>query len=455
MASYSYLTRSELITVLINKENELNKQKLKTEPATVDAKKNWNDVKASLEADITAIQSRLKETMPTSTTPPVPANGDQSVTPIVNDQNMIKSMKEQSIITNLLDVIRTVTKMATGDSMEKFIAEMDQIYQVEVEPQLGELQKLEDEFVRGTKRLLPHVMFSQMSKSGEDTSTWDALKKYLITNHGSKIKMFQHLTRLWNLEARPEDKLTDFGAKLEEETHTAAMHIKKLFTKKHTKQGQPDVQMSADDVFKLMAAMLASIQVRKNHEDIFKAMIKKMDTHWTASSLAADAQDYIDRLGATDNVTRTGAEVSFLAKSKTFKSSDQKKPLEDESSKAIKELQKQNEAIHQAIKSLTLTNMSSKTGGRSGLGDSKYNDARSRVNASKPRHEQICFKYNYGKCKGQTCPDGRRHVEDHVAHAAVGAAVDEVIEEAEVEAEVDTYNDQRLDSLFQFGPNPN
>ena len=72
MASYSYLTRSELITVLINKENELNKQKLKTEPATVDAKKNWNDVKASLEADITAIQSRLKETMPTATTQPVP-----------------------------------------------------------------------------------------------------------------------------------------------------------------------------------------------------------------------------------------------------------------------------------------------------------------------------------------------------------------------------------------------
>ena len=50
---------------------------------------------------------------------------------------------------------------------------------------------------------------------------------------------------------------------------------------------------------------------------------------------------------------------------------------------------------------------------------------------------------------------GRRHVEDHVAHAAVGAAVDEVTEETEVEAEVDPYNDQRLDSLFQLGPNPN
>ena len=108
----------------------------------IHAKKNWNEVKASLETDITAIQNRLKETMPTATTPPVPADGEQSVTPLATDQTMIKSMKEQSIIQNLLDVIRTVTKMATGDSMEKFIAEMDQIYQVEVEGQLTELPQV-------------------------------------------------------------------------------------------------------------------------------------------------------------------------------------------------------------------------------------------------------------------------------------------------------------------------
>ena len=177
--------------MLISKENELDKQKFKTEPSTNDAKKNLNELKTSLQADIKAIQDRLKETLPTATPPPVPANGEQSVTPVATDQNMIKSMKEQSIIQNLLDVIRIVTKMATGDSMEKFIAEMDQIYQVEVEGQLQELPQLEDKFVRGTKRLLPHVMFSQMSKSGQDTTTWDNLKKYLITNHGSKITMFQ------------------------------------------------------------------------------------------------------------------------------------------------------------------------------------------------------------------------------------------------------------------------
>ena len=448
MSDYSFLTRPELIQLLLHNKTELNKQLIKTEPADAPGKKSLTDIKKRLETEIKAIEAKLKESIATVTTPAAAPTAGNSTLALSNDEALMKSMQEQATVQNLLDVIRNVPKMVVGDSMERFVADMDQIYEVEVKDQVTDLPKLEDEFVRATKRLLINTMFSQMNKSGEDTSTWKLLKKYLITNHGSKITMFQHLTRLWNLEPKAEEKLTDFAAKLEDQIHTASLHIKKLFTKNHTRANQAAVEMSADDVFKLVGAMLASIQVRKNHEDIFRSMIKKMDTHWSASSLAADAQDYIDRLGATDNITKTGAEVSFLAKSKTFKSSDQKKTLEDESSKAIKELQKQNEAIHQAIKSLTLTNMSSKTGGRSGLGDSKYNDARSRVNSSKPRHEQICFKFNYGKCKGKTCPDGRRHVEDHVAHAAV----DEVIEEAEVEAEVDPYNDQFLDSLFQPGP---
>jgi len=447
--------------VLFHKETELNKQLVKIEPTDAPGKKVLTDIKKRLENEIKAIQAKLKETVPPA---PVAAPaeaapaGDQTLT-LANEQALMKSMQEQATVQNLLDVIRNVPKMVIGDSMERFVADMDQIYEVEVKDQVAGLQKLEDEFVRATKRLLINTMFSQMNKSTEDTSTWESLKKYLITNHGSKITMFQHLTRLWNLEPKSEEKLTDFAAKLEDQVHTASAHIKKLFTKNHSKSNEPDVEMTADDVFKLVAAMLTSIQVKKNHEDIFRSMIKKMDTHWTASSLAADAQDYIDRLDTNSNITRTGAEVSFLSKSMNNKSSEQKKSsrdksLEDESSKAIKELQKQNEAIHQAIKSLTLTNMSSKTGGRSGLDDPKYHKAKSKVNAYKPRHEQICFKYNNGKCTGQICPEGRRHVDNYVAQAAVDACYDEgSYHEAEAEEQNnDEIPREVLDSLFQFGP---
>ena len=449
MADYSYLNRSELVQLLMNQKNELVKQMVKTEPKDQSAKESLQGMRASLEADITAIEAELKKTVTTAVTPAAPANN--AVVHVEHDQAMVKSMADQATVSNLLEVIRNEPKMVLGDSMERFVAQMDQIYEVEVKDQVSELHKLEDEFVRATKRLLINTMYSQMSKSGEDTSTWELLKKYLITNHGSKITMFQHLTRLWNLEPKPEEKLTDFAAKLEDQIHTASIHIKKLYTKKHSTSGQAAVEMSADDVFKLVGAMLTSIQVKKNHEDIFRSMIKKMDTHWTASSLAADAQDYIDRLDTASNITKTGAEVSFLAKSKNSKSSDQKKSSgkksnEDESTKAIKELQKQIEAIPKAIQSLTLTNTSSKTGGRSG--PSRKFDAdpklKSKYNYGKDKRLQICWQHLNGKCTRTNCL--RRHVDQHVARAA--------LEEVQCEEAV---QDQPvpLNSLFQQGPEMN
>ena len=449
MSDYSYFSRSELVQLLINQKNELVKQKVKTEPKDQPGKQSLQDVKTSLEADIAAIEAELKKTAATTVTPVASTNN--VVAHAESDQAMVKSLQEQATVQNLLDVIRNEPKMVLGDSMERFVAQMDQIYEVEVKDQVTELPKLEDEFVRATKRLLINTMFSQMDKSTEDTSTWELLKKYLITNHGSKITMFQHLTRLWNLEPKSEEKLTDFAAKLEDQVHTASTHIKQLFTKKHTAANQQGVEMTADDVFKLVGAMLTSIQVKKNHEDIFRSMIKKMDTHWTASSLAADAQDYIDRLDSNSNITKTGAEVSFLAKAKNSKSSDQKKTsgkknTEDESTKAFKELQKQIEAIPKAIQSLTLTNTSSKTGGRSGPSKNVDPDQKwkSKYNAGKDKRFQICWKYQNGNCHWKHCP--RRHVDEHAARAA--------IEEVQ-SAEAVQGQSVQLNSLFQQGPEMN
>ena len=441
MADYSFYSRSELMQLLMNYKNELGKYMIKPEPSNTSEKTNLAQYKTKLETEINAIEAQLKAAGPAG-----PSGG--ALAPTAADQAMIQSMKEQVMVQNLQDVIRSVPKMVTGDSMEKFIAEMDQIYQVEVQGQLTELPRLEGDFTRATKRLLTNVMYSQMAKSGQDTTSWDNLKKYLITNHGSKITMFQHLTRLWNLEAKPEEKFTDFCAKLEEEVHTASVHIKKLYTKNHTPAGGRSVEMSADDVFKLVGAMLASIQVRKNHEEIFKAMIKKMDSHWTASSLGADAQDYIDRLGSTNNVTTTGAEIAFIANAKNPKSSDQKKSsakktIEDESSEAIKELQQQNEAIQKTLQSLTLTNVSSQTGGRGRFSMTKgwpYNRKR-------PRNEQICFKFNNGTCTGNICPDGRRHVDDNAARLAI-----EDPKQDETCHYQEQPTDSQLNSLFGLGP---
>mgnify|MGYP001292404235 CR=1 FL=1 len=265
-------------------------------------------------------------------------------------------------------------------------------------------------------------MYEQMDKSGTATTTWTEMKKYLVENHGSKITMFQHLNRLWQLEIKADEKLTDYGARVEEQVHKASLHIMKKFGKDHKKADDTPKDMAAEDVFKLIGAMLASLQVRKEHEDVFKSMIKGMDKHWTASSLLADAQDYVDRLGANHNATKTGVEVAFHSTSNKNKSSNQKKSstksTSDESSKVFKDLQKQLEANAKAIQSLTLTNKSAQTGERSGdFSSISKEEIKKIIKAGKqlPKDQQICISFLKGNCKyGDKC--FRIHPAKHSAH---------------------------------------
>ena len=415
MAEYDFYTRAELMDLLKFNEAELNKQMVKAEPTEAAAKTAAGNVKTLLKNKIKDIKATLKANMAVATPPQAAAEPAAQPT---YDLEMVKTMKENATIQNLLEVVRAVQKLNVGDSIERFVSELDQIYKVEVEPQVGEVQSLEAEFVRAAKRLLTFSMYEQMDKSGTNTTTWAEMKKYLVENHGSKITMFQHLNRLWKLEIKADEKLTDYGARLEEQIHKASLHIMKKFGKDHKGNDDRPKDMAPEDVFKLIGAMLASLQVQKEHEDVFKSMIKNMDKHWSAGSLLADAQDYVDRLGANHNATKTGVEVAFHSTSNRNKSSNQKKSstksTSDESSKAFKDIQKQLEANAKAIQSLTLTNKSAQTGERSTT--LTREEARKIMDAGrdKPVEKQICLPFLRGDCirKGK-CKYGRKHVKDY------------------------------------------
>ena len=415
MAEYDFYTRAELMDLLKFNESELNKQMVKAEPTETAAKTAAGNVKTLLKNKIKDIKATLKANMAVATPPQAAA---VPAAPPSYDLEMVKTMKENATISNLLEVVRAVPKLNTGDSIERFVSELDQIYKVEVQPQVGEVQSLESEFVRAAKRLLTFSMYEQMDKSGTNTSSWTEMKKYLVENHGSKITMFQHLNRLWQLEIKSDEKLTDYGARVEEQVHKASLHIMKKFGKDHKNNDDSPKDMAAEDVFKLIGAMLVSLQVRKEHEDVFKSMIKGMDKHWTASSLLADAQDYVDRLGANHNATKTGVEVAFHSTSNRNKSSNQKKSstksTSDESSKVFKGIQKQLEANAKAIQSLTLTNKSAQTGERSTILSKEEIKKIVDVGRKKPIDKQICIHFLNGKCNRRgICNDGRKHVKDY------------------------------------------
>jgi len=427
---FDYLTRAELCDYLKFKEDLLNNLSIKTEPASGDGKQAQEAVKNQLKTEIEQIKATLKASKAVAATT-LPVAEMASASAQNYDKQMVKTMRETATIQNLLDVIRAVPKLSVGDSIERFVSELDQIFKVEVQPQLGEISSIENEFVRAAKRLLTFSMYEQMDKSsGTDTESWNGMKKYLIENHGSKITMFQHLNRLWRLEPKPEEKLTDYGARVEESIHKASLHIMKKFGKDHASK-----DMTAEDVFKLIGAMLVSLQVQKEHEFIYRAMIKTMDKHWTAGELLADAQDYVDRLGSDQNAIKTGAEVAFH--SMENESADDSS---DESTKVLKELQQQLEANTKAIQSLTLTNTSSQTGGRSVTVSQEDIDKILQAGKGKPRDQQICLHFLNGKCNSiGKCRYGRKHVNSAQVFMA---------NQEDIEPEIPEEYSQ-LDELFQ------
>ena len=437
-SEFDYFTRAELCDKLKFTEERLDNLSIKTEPEPEKDKQQQEIVKTRLKTEIEKIKAALKASMAVA----VPAPPVAEIVP-AHDEQVVKTMRENAMVQNLLEVVRLVPKLSVGDSIERFVSELDQIYKVEVLPQLGQISSLENEFVRTAKRLLTFSMYEQMDKSGAKIDKWLEMKRYLIENHGSKITMFQHLNRLWRLEPKPQESLTDFGARVEEQIHKASIHIMKKFGKDHKENDNSSKDMTAEDVFKLIGAMLVSLQVQKEHEFIYRAMIKSMDKHWSAGSLLADAQDYVDRLGSSNNATKTDVEVAFHSNANRNKSSHQKKASHkssDESTKILKDNQKKIEAIEKAIQSLTLTKKSAQTGERSGdfTPISKEEIKKIIKNGKRlPKDQQICISFLKGNCKGK-CKDGRKHQKDFKAYMACH---EDVVE--------DVQSDADLDALFQ------
>ena len=439
---FDCFTRAELMDLLKFNQSELNNGKVKAEPSGETEQKAAGELKALLETNITNIKAALKATMAVAV--PAPPIAEPPIVPAPNyDEQVVKTMRENAIVQNLYEVVRSVQKLNVGDDIERFVSELDQIYKVEVQPQLGQISSLENEFVRTAKRLLTFSMYEQMDKSGAKIDKWLEMKRYLIENHGSKITMFQHLNRLWRLEPKPQESLIDFGARVEEQIHKASLHIMKKFGMDHKENDNSSKEMTAEDVFKLIGAMLVSLQVQKEHEFIYRAMIKSMDKHWSAGSLLADAQDYVDRLGSSNNATKTDAEVAFHSNANRNKSSHQKKASHkssDESTKILKDNQKKIEAIEKAIQSLTLTKKSAQTGERSGdfTPISKEEIKKIIKNGKRlPKDQQICISFLKGNCKGK-CKDGRKHQKDYTVYMA---RHENVVEDVQTDAD--------LDALFQ------
>ena len=317
-----YFNRQELINERARCSSELNQLKIKKEDdGTI--KENVDQIKNDLNAIIQKCDERLKAqkeekiAMDSNNS----AQNTATVATSVNGEVMVQSMQKNAKMQQILDTVRTTDKLKTGDSIETFVCGLSQLYSIEVKPQLGILPNLETEFVNCAKGLLTYPMFTQLEKSGESSTTWSELEKYLISTHGSRISNFQHLHRLWNCQLQEGERFCDFGARLEEKIHHASMHIQQSFKKKH---GGAD--MTATDVFALMGAMLAALQIKSSHEDAYKSLIKTIDKNWSASTVLSDAADYADKMQSGEFASPTVYHAKVATSKEKKKKQQDKKP---------------------------------------------------------------------------------------------------------------------------------
>ena len=314
-----YFNRQELINERARCSSELNQLKIKKEDESVNVDQVKNDLNAIIQKCDERLKAQKEERIATDSNNS--AQNTATVATSVNGEVMVQSMQKNAKMQQILDTVRTTDKLKTGDSIETFVCGLSQLYSIEVKPQLGILPNLETEFVNCAKGLLTYPMFTQLEKSGESSTTWSELEKYLISTHGSRISNFQHLHRLWNCQLQEGERFCDFGARLEEKIHHASMHIQQSFKKKH---GGAD--MTATDVFALMGAMLAALQIKSSHEDAYKSLIKTIDKNWSASTVLSDAADYADKMQSGEFASPTVYHAKIATSKEKKKKQQDKKP---------------------------------------------------------------------------------------------------------------------------------
>ena len=334
----NYLQRGELIAERARVKTELNLLKVKKEDDV--ASEELQTVKTELENVLKAADARLKAQMEENRLDNGGGAKEQSLASLsLSGDAMMESMAKTAKIQQIMDTVRTTDKMKIGDPVETFICRLNQLYLIEVKPQLAKMPQLELEFVNAAKGLLTYPMFSQLQKSGKIINSWDDFEKYLIVAHGSRISNFQYLHKLWSCQLQSDERFSDFGARLEEQIHHASMHIQASFKKNHSEN-----DMTASDVFALLGSMLAGLQVKEHHPDAYKSLIKTCDKHWSASSLLNEAADYSDKMPSGETCA-TNTNMAFHAKlvkteKKQKPKAEKKKSTSKKSSDRLEEYKK-------------------------------------------------------------------------------------------------------------------
>ena len=196
---YENYTRSELMAELRDKETHLRNWKIKPDPTDETKKTAQKQIITDLDTVVKQLEERVKNTsmIPSGPTGNPP---NQAGTP---NQQMLQEWSKAHKRQLIAQDVSAVGKLVVSN-LERWIAEIDRIHTLEI---ADDIDYAED-FCKMVKRQLSPTIYSQLTESGVETKSWSELRSYLVLNFGSKISIYQHLTKLNDLELTKNENWT-------------------------------------------------------------------------------------------------------------------------------------------------------------------------------------------------------------------------------------------------------
>ena len=211
------------------------------------------------------------------------------------------------------DSVKELGRYKPGTPIETYITKLENIYRIQVEPEKTNYPNLEPEFVRFVTLMLPPSAAQKFT----ELKNWEEVKTQLINRFQVKLSMFQMLSKCWSFTSN-DDYITSAN-KLKGIMDTAKVHILRTFREETKKE------MTADNVFSLMSAMIMAENIKTNDGAVYNRLIDVLDKCFDPEAVAAKAAFYKNRI-CNDSGASTFYGGSGQTKSNGSKKSDNKKP---------------------------------------------------------------------------------------------------------------------------------
>ena len=306
---FENMTVSSLELLLVRRDDKLLEHKLAETP-------NENAIKL-LNEEINLIAETIK-----SKTDNLPADKN-----VQNEQKVnLQIQKELQIA--LRDNVPT---FQSGVDVHSFINSLELYHKLYVVP--NKTADMEKMFVRLSTGKMSVEYGSTMTNFEPKIEDFESMKKYLKTNHSSKMSCYQTLDGMWDLQISESENFRDFARKLDDKAVEARNIIEAKFETAQTKTAANNSlsadkstetadSMTSKDVFNLFSGQIFLQMLKHNSPNIYNQIVNDLDAVWNAVDIANLAMSYKDRMASDAEMNQATSPSSLTA---AYKSKNDRK----------------------------------------------------------------------------------------------------------------------------------